>query len=55
MKLLECTLCAGEVDIVGNERSANKKTKCRKCGHTSEPEVKNGPEVLVIRKRSISG
>lgn len=50
MKLLKCKICLGEVDIVGNDRSVNKKTKCRKCGFSSEPENK-GPEVVIIRKR----
>lgn len=53
MKLLKCKICMGEVDIVGNDRSVNRKTKCRKCGHTTEPEVKAGPEILIIRKRPV--
>lgn len=51
MKLLKCKLCAGEIDIVGNEKSINKKVKCKKCGFTNgEPEQKF-PEVLIIKKR----
>jgi hypothetical protein len=50
MKLLKCKLCSGEVDIIGNERSINKKIKCRKCGFSNEIESKF-PEVFVIRKR----
>lgn len=53
MKILKCKLCMGEVEIVGNERAIVKKTKCLKCGHTSEPEQK-GPEVVIIRKRPLS-
>ena len=30
MILLKCKLCLGEVDIIGNDRSINKKTKCQK-------------------------
>lgn len=40
----------GEVDFVGNERSINRKVKCRKCGFTNETESK-GPEVFIVRKR----
>lgn len=50
MILLVCKLCKGEVDIVGNERSITKKTKCRKCGHTNDRATKE-PEVVVIRRR----
>lgn len=54
MKLLKCKLCHGEIDIIANERSINKKIKCRKCGFTNgEPEQKF-PEVFVIRKRKIN-
>jgi uncharacterized Zn finger protein len=52
MKLLRCKLCRGELDIVGGERSINKKVRCRQCGYTNanEPD-KKGPEVVIIRKR----
>ncbi len=50
MKLLKCKICLGEVDIVGNDRSINKKIKCRKCGFSNEMENK-GPEIVVIRRR----
>lgn len=53
MKLLKCKLCSGEVDIIGNERSINKKIKCKKCGFTNESECKF-PEVVVIRKRRLN-
>jgi DNA-directed RNA polymerase subunit RPC12/RpoP len=52
MKLLKCIVCAGEVDLVGEEHSINRKVKCRKCGFTNEVENK-GPEVVVIRKRPV--
>jgi hypothetical protein len=52
MKLLKCKLCLGEIDIVGNERSVNRKVKCQKCGFTNEFENK-GPEVVVIKKRPV--
>jgi hypothetical protein len=54
MKLLKCTLCSGEVDIIGGEHSIIKKTKCLKCGFTSGNENK-GPEVVIIRKRPVIG
>lgn len=53
MKLLKCKICLGEVDIVGNERAVNKKTKCRKCGHTNDSHENRGPEVVIIRKRPL--
>lgn len=52
MKLLKCKLCRGEVDIIGNEKSVNKKIKCRKCGFSNENDQKSFPEVIVIRKKS---
>lgn len=51
MILLKCKLCLGEVDIIGNERGINKKTKCQKCGHTNGEPVQKGPEVIVMRRR----
>lgn len=51
MILLKCKLCLGEVDIVGNDRSINKKTKCQKCGHTNVDPVQKGPEIIVMRRR----
>lgn len=51
MKLLKCKICLGEVDIIGNDRAINKKTKCRKCGFSTEAEAPKGPEVVIIRKR----
>lgn len=53
MKLLRCKLCHWEMEIVGNERSINKKVKClnTKCGFTNETEQK-GPEIIIMRKRS---
>jgi DNA replicative helicase MCM subunit Mcm2 (Cdc46/Mcm family) len=50
MKLLKCKLCNGEVDVVNNDRSVNRKVKCRKCGSGTEQE--KGPEVMVIRRRT---
>ena len=54
MKLFKCKLCLGEVEIIGNDRSINKKTKCLKCGHTTAEAQSKGPEVVVIRKRPVS-
>lgn len=53
MKLLKCKICMGEVDIVGNDRSINRKVQCHKCNHTtSEPERK-GPEVVILKRRPV--
>ncbi len=52
MKLLKCKICLGEVDLVGNEHSINRKVKCHKCGFSNEVENK-APEIFVIRKRPI--
>ena len=52
MKLLKCKLCRGEVDVLNNDRSVNRKVKCHKCNNTTEPEYK-GPEVVIIRKRPV--
>ncbi len=52
MELLRCKLCLGEMDIVANEYSINKKVRCRQCGfNNAEVQDKKEPEVLVIRKR----
>jgi hypothetical protein len=51
LKLLKCKLCKCECDVVGNERSINKKIRCRGCGYNNENEAKKEPEVFVIRKR----
>jgi len=40
----------GEVDIVGNDRAINKKTKCCKCNFTINTEPR-GPEVVVINRK----
>lgn len=50
MKLLKCKLCSGEVDIIGNYRSIEKKIKCRKCHFTNE-KPKNITEIVVIKKK----
>lgn len=53
MKLLRCKFCRGEMDIVGGERSVNKKVRCRQCGYNNENEPERKmPEVVVIRKRT---
>lgn len=52
MKLLSCIICDGEIDIINNDLSINKKVKCKSCGFSNfESQVKT-PEVLVIRKRN---
>lgn len=52
MKLLKCKVCNGEIDIIGNERAVNKKTKCHKCGFSTDNEKKE-PEVFIIKKRNV--
>jgi hypothetical protein len=56
MKFLICKLCKSEVDLVDNDHSINRKTKCRKCGFgTGEVEKSNsGPEVVIIKRRQIN-
>ena len=49
MKLLKCRLCKGEMDVIGNERSINKKVRCQRCGYGTEDQKM--PEVIVIKKR----
>lgn len=52
MKLLKCRVCAGEMEIVGNEHAVNKKVKCLKCGYTNSNESeRKTPEVIIIKKR----
>lgn len=51
MKFLRCKLCRGEMDIIGNERTINKKVKCTKCGFTNENEKQKTPEIIIMRKR----
>ncbi len=56
MKLLRYLLFRGEMDIIGGERSINKKVKCRQCGYSNEQEQpRKMPEVVVIRKRNQDG
>lgn len=57
MKLLKCVFCYGEVEILNNDRSINKKTRCTKCGFTnaSLPEPTNkAPEIIIMRRRPLS-
>jgi hypothetical protein len=55
MKLLKCLLCREEMEIVGNERSVNKKVRCLGCGYTNVGEIvsdsRRGPEVVIMHKR----
>ncbi len=52
MKLLRCKYCRGEIDIVGNEHSINKKVKCQQCNFTNADVVDHKePEVVIIKKR----
>jgi DNA-directed RNA polymerase subunit RPC12/RpoP len=52
MKILKCVICGGEVDIINDDRSINKKIKCRKCGFTNFSAKENKePEIFVIKKR----
>lgn len=53
MKLLKCKLCNGETDLVGNERSVERKVKCQKCGFTNAnvEKMSSGPEVIVMNRR----
>lgn len=52
MKILQCLVCSGEIDIVSDEGFI-KKVQCRDCGFTSsnKPETKE-PEVF--RRRVVN-
>ena len=52
MKILKCIICNGEVELVVEDRSTNKKVRCNKCGFTNciTPNIKE-PEIFIIRKR----
>ena len=54
MKILKCIICSGEVDILYDDRSSNKKIKCKICGFTncSTKEPKD-PEIVIIRRKTI--
>jgi hypothetical protein len=43
----------GEVDIVGNDRSINRKVECRKCNHTTVEPERKGPEVVILKRRPV--
>jgi len=50
LKILKCKVCRGEVDIIADEYSINKKIKCQDCGFTGEKLSKNNvskTEVIV--------
>jgi uncharacterized Zn finger protein len=55
MKLLKCKICMGEVDLIGTERSINRKTKCRSCGLTNDSPKETtrtaDVEVITIHRR----
>ena len=52
MKILECGICTGELDIIAEE-GISKFVKCRACGFTSGKEkskrILNQPEVVIRR------
>lgn len=54
MKFLRCKYCRGEVDLIGPEKTINRKIRCTKCGYTNEQEAveQKGPEVVIIRRKS---
>ncbi len=53
MKILECDICQGELDIT-SEEGISKFVKCRDCGFTSGKDklkkIPNQPEVVIRRK-----
>lgn len=53
MKLLRCKICRGEMELINNDRSINRKVKCFKCGFTNANDISKEPEILIIRKKSI--
>ena len=55
MKLLKCKVCGGEVDIIDNDRTINKKIKCLECGFNNIDELAGKkPEILIIRRRPLT-
>ncbi len=52
MKILECDICQGELDII-SEEGITKQVRCRDCGFTSGKEKAkrtfNQPEVVIRR------
>lgn len=54
MKILRCIICNGEVELVTEDRSTNKKVRCSKCGFTNCTTNVKEPEIFIIRKRAIN-
>lgn len=55
MKLLKCPACSGEMEIIDNERTINKKAKCLVCGFNNIGEAfPKKTEVIVIKRRPAS-
>lgn len=53
MKLLKCKVCGGEVEIINNDRSVNKKIKCLDCGFNNIDEnTSKKIEIVVLKRRS---
>lgn len=53
MKFLQCIFCRGELEILQDNGSIQKKVKCSGCGFTNLAETKE-PEVVVIRRRNLA-
>jgi hypothetical protein len=51
MKLLKCKICLGEVDLVGDPHTMERKVKCRKCGFSNDKEKTPIVEVITINRR----
>lgn len=53
MKLLKCKICNGEMDLIGNERSIERKVRCHKCGFTNVNDklAESFPEVITINRK----
>lgn len=54
MKLLVCKFCSGEVDIIEQDHSINKKIKCRDCGLSNVNQDKKEPEIFVKKRTTYS-
>lgn len=55
MKLLKCKVCGGEVEIINNDRSINKKIKCLDCGFNNlDEQPSKKTEVVILKKRSVA-
>lgn len=55
MKLLECLVCGGEVEIINEDHAVNKKIKCLNCGFNNiDDSFAKKPEIVIMKRRTPS-